>query len=150
MKIIIVDTNIVFSSILNPKSKIGDLILNSKDCLSFYCPSFLRVEIEKHKEKISEISGLSFPEIDELKSLVFSHLVFISEEQVPFKIWYRTAELLREIDSDDVAFVAVSEFMDEQLWTGDKKLIKGLISKGFTKLISTKELYALREKLRKE
>lgn len=149
MKIIIVDTNIVFSSILNPKSRIGDLILNSGDCLSFYCPSFLRVEIEKHKEKISDISGLTISEIDELKSLIFGHLIFISEEQVPFKVWYRTAELLRDIDPNDVAFVAVSEYMDEQLWTGDKKLIKGLISKGFTRLISTKELYALRETLRK-
>lgn len=149
MKIIIVDTNIVFSSILNPKSRIGDLILNSGDCLSFYCPSFLRVEIGKHKEKISAISGLTIPEIDELKSLIFSRLIFISEEQVPFKIWYRTAALLREIDSDDIAFVAVSEYMDEQLWTGDKELIKGLISKGFTRLISTEELYALRVSLRK-
>lgn len=44
---LVIDTNIVFSAILNPNSNIGDLLLNFQNKVSFYAPEFLLVEIEK-------------------------------------------------------------------------------------------------------
>ena len=55
MRIFIIDTNVVFSCFLNSQGKIGDLVLNSRDCFVYYAPAYLRLEIEKHKEKIKEI-----------------------------------------------------------------------------------------------
>jgi predicted nucleic acid-binding protein len=50
--IIVVDTNIVFSAILNTNSTIGDLILNSQDIFQFQSCNFLLNEIDNHWEKL--------------------------------------------------------------------------------------------------
>jgi predicted nucleic acid-binding protein len=55
----VVDTNIVFSGILNTNSSIGDLLLNSEPFLKFYSVTYMRVEIDKHLDKIVEMSGMS-------------------------------------------------------------------------------------------
>lgn len=148
MRIIIVDTNIIFSCLLNPKSKVGDLLLNSRDCIEYYAPAFLRLEAEKHKDRIKKMSGLNDADIEELKSLIFSRITFLNEEQIPFVIWQESARLLREIDSDDVAFLAASKYMGQDLWTGDMKLLRGLKQKGYLRVITTNELLKIRSELR--
>ena len=50
--IIIVDTNIAFSAILNTKSVIGDLILNSGNEFQFLSCYYLVEEIDKHWNKL--------------------------------------------------------------------------------------------------
>ncbi|WP_086542193.1 PIN domain-containing protein [Algoriphagus antarcticus] len=52
--------------------------------------------------------------------------------------------MIKKIDSDDVAFVALSEFSGATLWTGDKILYKGLKSQNFKNLVNTTEFLALR------
>lgn len=56
---IIVDTNIAFSAILNTKSVIGDLILNSNNIFQFWSCHYLLNEIDKHWDKLLKISKLS-------------------------------------------------------------------------------------------
>ncbi len=56
---IVVDTNIVFSAILNTDSKIGDLIMNSNELFEFETVTYLREEIDNHRGKLIEISGLT-------------------------------------------------------------------------------------------
>jgi predicted nucleic acid-binding protein len=53
---VVVDTNIVFSAILNSDGKIGDLLLNSGKYIDFYSAEYLRYEIANHYEKLSKIS----------------------------------------------------------------------------------------------
>lgn len=48
---IIIDTNIVFSAILNTQSNIGDLILNSDNIFQFWSCHFLSEETDKHWNK---------------------------------------------------------------------------------------------------
>lgn len=45
---------------------------------------------------------------------------------------------------DDIAFVAMSIYLDAKLWTGDKKLIIGLQKYGFKRIITTEELSKIR------
>ena len=54
---IVVDTNIVFSAILNTNSKIGDLLMNSESIFEFRSVMYLKDEIEKHEEKLMTISS---------------------------------------------------------------------------------------------
>ena len=145
----IVDTNIVFSGILNTNSSIGDLLLNSEPFLKFYSVTYMRVEIDKHLDKIVEMSGMSINEVEYCKFQITKKIEFISEEQIPFRIWHKSANYVRDIDMDDIVFVALSEYMGYNLWTGDKKLMKGLIDKGFSNCISTQELVKLREEIEK-
>ncbi|MEO0686300.1 MAG: PIN domain-containing protein [Cyanobacteria bacterium J06649_11] len=150
MRIFIIDTNVVFSCFLNSQGKIGDLVLNSRDCFVYYAPAYLRLEIEKHKEKIKEISGFDDLEIAELSAIIFSRIKFINERIIPFETWMKSSRIIRDVDGDDIAFLAASIHMDEDLWTSDKRLYKGLKSKGYDKLITTDELYQLRDKIRKD
>ena len=46
---IIVDSNIVFSAMLNKQSVIGDVLLNSQEYFEFYTFEYLREEIANHK-----------------------------------------------------------------------------------------------------
>jgi predicted nucleic acid-binding protein len=56
---IIVDSNIVFSAILNSQGKIGQLIINGIKYFEFYSIGLLKEEITKHKPKILAISGFN-------------------------------------------------------------------------------------------
>lgn len=49
--------------------------------------------------------------------------------------------LVENIDIDDTEFVALTTHIHGRLWSGDKVLQNGLINKGWSKFVSTKELY---------
>lgn len=140
MRIIIVDTNIVFSAVLNAGSNIGEILFNNNELLEFYSPEFLRTEIDNHREKLLDLSGISGSDINEVIFHVFQKIHFISDAQIPMNIWVESAPLVREIDMDDLPFVALTKYLDGILWTGDQKLLKGLKAKGFQACISTPEL----------
>jgi len=138
---IIIDTNIVFSAFLNIDSRIGQLLINGQFYYAFYAPSYIRNEIFKHKEKIISYTRLTDNEFLELYELVMRNISVLNHSLIPVKV-YRKAEMLcKSIDINDTAFVAVNELIKGKLWTGDIKLIKGLIEKGYTNLIRTEELY---------
>jgi predicted nucleic acid-binding protein len=54
---IVVDTNIVFSAILNTQSRIGQILINGSEYFDYYSVGFLKQEIIKHKFKILKITG---------------------------------------------------------------------------------------------
>ena len=47
-------------------------------------------------------------------------------------------QLVKDIDEKDIIFVALAIELNGVLWTGDKKLIKGLHEKEFNKVCSLK------------
>jgi predicted nucleic acid-binding protein len=148
---LIVDTNIVFSSILNTNSTIGDILLNSDGQFEFYSVSYLKEELENHKAKLTQISNLTEEEIGQIKSQIFAKIQFISEEIIPFDFWKKAVTFVREVDMDDIAYVALSLYMDKTLiWTGDTKLIQGISSKGFKEIIDTDGVLKLREELERK
>jgi predicted nucleic acid-binding protein len=141
---LVVDSNIVFSAMLNPKSSIGDIILNSQDSFVFCACEYLKEEINLHKSKILKISGYDELEYEELGQIFYERINFITESTIPFEYWKRAADLVREVDMDDISHVALSLFLDIKLWTGDKVLVAGLLRKGFTNVISTQEVLQFR------
>ena len=81
--IIIIDTNIVFSAILNSKSTIGDLILNSNRIFQFWSCRYLLEEIDKHWGKLKKISNLDDDNLRVSQRLIYKNINFIDEEQIP-------------------------------------------------------------------
>jgi predicted nucleic acid-binding protein len=140
---LVIDTNIVFSAILNPNSNIGDLLLNFQNKVSFYAPEFLLVEIEKYTPKIEKISNQTPEEIEVIKSLVLSKITFISEELIFEENWKKAYNLTIDVDENDTPFVALALQLNAKLWSGDKKLNKGLLLKQSSVIYSTQELIAL-------
>jgi predicted nucleic acid-binding protein len=59
----------------------------------------------------------------------------------------KAANLVRDIDMNDIAFVALAEFKSVKLWTGDKELMRGLARKGYTDFVTIDELFKLRSLL---
>lgn len=147
---IIVDTNIIFSGLLNTNGTIGDLIFDSENVFEFYSCDYMRLEIEKHWDKLKRISKLSELELKESLFRLFTKIHFINEEQITEKIWLKAENLTMDIDIDDIDFVALTEYLKGVLWTGDKELYNGLKNKGFKKVSNTQDLINIRIKQTKK
>ncbi len=141
---IIIDTNIIFSALLNSNGTIGDLIFNSDAHFEFYSCNYMRYEIEKHWERLKRISKLSEEQLQISFTQVLSKIKFINEEIIPVETWLVAEEITKDIDIDDIDFIALSKFLKAILWTGDKVLYKGLKKQGFKKIINATELFDLR------
>jgi predicted nucleic acid-binding protein len=144
---IVVDTNIVFSSILKPTNSMGQFLINPKNKLEFYTTLFLKDEIFSHLEKINEISGFSFREKNLLFMLLTKNIIFIRELDIPVDVYKNAKELVENIDVNNASFIALSLLLNAKLWTGDKKLINGLRAKGLDLTITTAELLHISEDL---
>lgn len=140
---IVVDTNIVFSALLNSNNTIGDLILNPDMYFEFYSCNYMRYEIRKHWERLKKISKLSDEQLEVSFAHVLSRLKFINEEIIPAETWLSAERIAIDIDIDDIDFVALTKFLRATLWTGDKALYNGLKRINFKKIVNTTELLAL-------
>jgi len=141
MDIYIVDSNLIFSAVLNIKSGIGQFILKSSDNnVSLYAPKYLQTEIEKHFDKIVRRSKLEAEEVKLSINKVYEYITFINDEIIPFEEFIKAMRLVRDIDPDDVTFVALTNYMDEILWTGDSRLYHGLKKVGYKKIVNFSDI----------
>jgi len=141
---IVVDTNIIFSTLLNSNSTIGDLLFNSDKNFEFYSCNYMRFEIKKHWERLKKISKLSEEQLQVSYTQVLTKIKFVNEEIIPVETWLASEDITNGIDIDDTDFVALTKFLKATLWTGDKVLYKSLKKIGFKKILNTTEILALR------
>jgi len=138
---IIIDSNIVFSAILNSQGKIGQLIINGSKFFKFYTVGLLKEEIESHQDKILSISGFTNLQFRKSFQAITDRIAFVDEILISDKDLNKAIDLVAEIDENDALFVALTNHLNGKLGTGDKRLISGLKKKGYSKTISTNELY---------
>ncbi|TVZ26560.1 putative nucleic acid-binding protein [Gillisia sp. Hel_I_86] len=138
---IIVDSNIIFSTLLNINSRIGQILINGKKNYDFYAPKYVRTEILEHQEKIKKIAKLNNDDFFEVYELILRNIIILNHSILPIENFNKATELCKDIDVDDTLFVAFSEYLKADLWTGDKKLLSGLTKKGYRKTITTEKLY---------
>jgi predicted nucleic acid-binding protein len=137
---IVVDTNVIFSALVNTNSAIMDIIVGSKEKFRFYASDYTHIELKNHREKLKKASKLSDDEIDIAQYELFKYLHFVTLDMIPESCWQEAEALVSDIDVDDIAFVALTLYLQAYLWTGDKVLYNGLKSKAFDKMLSTAEL----------
>lgn len=126
---------------MNIQSGIGQFILNKETYnVILYAPTYLKGEIKKHFHKIVGRSKLTEAELRLSLNVVYSHIIFIEDAILPFENYISALRWVKDIDSDDVTFVALTEFLDETLWTGDTRLYNGLKAKGFTRVVNFNDL----------
>lgn len=80
---VVVDTNLIFSSLIASSSSIRDTLLD--ESFQFHAPNFIIAELFKHKERLLRFSKLSEPELLELfngitERIQFTPLDFISQK----------------------------------------------------------------------
>jgi putative PIN family toxin of toxin-antitoxin system len=143
---IVVDTNIVFSALLNSSSQIGKILVYSpKECFSFYSCSYLRTEILNHFDKLQKYTKLDNTQLFELIQIIEQKITFIDDKLLPKNVLDNAKKLTESVDFDDMAFVATANYLNALLWTGDKELIRGLQAQNYNNLKTTKEMAAMLE-----
>jgi predicted nucleic acid-binding protein len=135
-KYIVVDTNILFSAFLSEESEFLKVLLRGeyKFCI---CESIL-MEIFKHKEKIIKASELSEDEVVRMYYKLIKRFLIVKEDVISSANWMKAYELCKDIDESDTLAVALTLQMDGLLWTGDKRLKRGLGEKGFKMFYESK------------
>jgi len=137
---IVVDTNIVFSAILNSNNRISRILLMPKNRISFYSTQQLQEEIEEHKDKLLKISKSKEADLNNSIKLITSKIRFINVKLISKESFNKALKLTEDVDIDDTEFIALTEHIKGKLWTGDKELQKGLQKKDWNKFITIEEM----------
>lgn len=80
---IVVDTNIVFSAVLNTNSRIGRILLTPRSRFVFYATSQLQRELNEHKIKLKKIGGYSDDDLDLIIEMLMRKIKIIDVELIP-------------------------------------------------------------------
>jgi predicted nucleic acid-binding protein len=140
---LIVDTNIVFSTLLNPHSAIGEILMNVQDEFKFFAPELLKDELKRYNQKLVAYSKLDSKTLSDIETLVLTTINFVSEASISEQSWIQAFALTKDIDEDDTPFIALGIELNAKLWTGDKVLSKGLAKKGVDLIVTTSDLKKL-------
>lgn len=139
---VVVDTNIIFSAMLNTNSKISFILLKPKSGLNFYATKVLLDEIHKHSDKLKGIAGYTDAEFEKILAVFMAKIKLIDPMLISKAAFETAIQLTEDIDIDDAEFVALAEHIQGVLWTGDKELVTGLEKKKWKKYIQTEKLYS--------
>lgn len=137
---LILDSNIIISALISPNGIIPNVLFNKLKKVSFFAPNFLFHEILNKQEKIITITGYKNEDFFELLYLLTKKIDFIDESLISEEYLQKACKLTVDIDPKDTFYVALALQMKLKIWTGDKKLLKGLREKGYKNIINTKEL----------
>jgi len=134
---LVVNTNIVFSTL--QKEGITRKLFFFLE-IEFYAPNFLMVEIIKYKEKIVSLSTMNESEFISVVYKVFNKINFVNERLISAENRKKAYEMCKDIDETDTPFVALALELNIPLWSGDKRLVKGLKIKEFNKVLTTNDI----------
>ena len=126
---VVVDTNLIFSALVSNSSRIREILFESN--LTFYAPDYLMTEIFKHKDKLIKYSKLSENEFFLYFNAIFEQIRFVPTDFIGGESRQIAYDLCKDVDINDIPFIALSVELKIPLWTGDKKLKEGLKLKGF-------------------
>jgi predicted nucleic acid-binding protein len=99
--------------------------------------------------KIIKVSKLNEAELKESKYRLYRRISFIDEGLIPKETWFFAESIVKSIDVDDIDFIAINEFLEGFLWTGDKVLYNGVKRKGYQRVYNTYEMGQIKDKNQK-
>ncbi len=137
---LVIDSNILISTLMNPKGIVGTFLLEDLHHVEKLSCYMLYVEVFDKKEKIIKYTKLEEGELLEVLYMILKQINFVNELQISEESWVKAEELTSDIDVKDISFVAMAIETGGILWTGDKKLIRGLTNKGFEQVVDLEEL----------
>ena len=118
---IVVDVNVVFSSLLSKGNSLTVFELNSVfDRLDLVAPEFLLMELEEHREEFLKRSKLPKEEFDDVLWFVLGQINFILKSEFSKSI--PKAKKLSSKHLKDVQYVALALELSCPIFSGDKSL----------------------------
>jgi predicted nucleic acid-binding protein len=128
---VIIDANRIFSELIAGNHRLRQAFSSQPDT-DFFCPKYVFVELFKHKERIAEKTDLKEPDLLSLLHSLIEKIHFFDEDAISIGSWAEAWRLCRDVDENDVAYVALTVELEGKLWTSDRELEIGLRKKGFT------------------
>lgn len=135
---IVIDSNIIFAALISGK----DLYIDIFKSLMIYTPDFIFLEISKYEERIIKKTKRKKDFSSFIRDL-FSNIVVIPKLAISDENFKRAHSLCKDIDVKDTPYIALCEELNIRLWTNDQELIQGLKNKGYSKIITTEEIFKL-------
>jgi len=139
--IVIADSNIFFASLITPNGEIAT-ILKDKN-MQFLAPDYMIEEVKDHidiiqkKRKKNKTKRQISVDLD----LLLKNITIIPLEELSNKNIQKAFSIVKDVDEDDYAFIAMHLQYKHKIWSLDKKLISGLTEKGYGYFfISTDEI----------
>lgn len=141
--IVIVDANILFSALITPQNRIGEIIAYPASKVTIMSVHYAFVELFKHQPKLIKYSKRPEKECLNILESLLRNIEFYSENIIQQQHFTTAEELTIGVDLFDINYVALALQTGGLLWTGDKKLANHLKLQGFDRVINTAELYEL-------
>lgn len=141
--IIVVDTNILISSIITPGNKISEILFSPLPTIQLVSANYAVDEINQHEEKIVKSSKLSLTDVRRAVQGLVKQVEFFEETIIETIHWQEAARLTSGVDAKDITFVALVLQINGLLWTGDKRLTNHLKVMNFDRVVATQELYKI-------
>lgn len=79
-----------------------------------------------------------------MKRTIVKKIDLIDLESVLQTTWKKAMELTKNVDEFDTPFIALSLELGSPLWTGDRRLIRGLKEKGIDWILDTETIKQIR------
>ena len=115
---------------MGKNKKFRNVFLGQENVILYSC-KYAIVELFKYKDKIQKYSSFDEDEILELLYTLLKKINLFDENALTDESLKKAFDLCKDVDEKDIPFVAVTIELEGLLWTGDKKLKKGLELKGF-------------------
>ena len=127
----IIDTNILMSILISGKSSYKPIVMFNR----FVTIDYIFKEIDEYKERIFDKSKLERNQLVEYTNQILSRITVLPRYVVSEVNIRKATDLTKDIDFNDVWFIALSLEYDLTLLTRDEKLYNGLTKKGFKKIM---------------
>ena len=111
----VIDANVILSRLISD-SMTRRLLVELED--SFLTPAYVHDEIETYTEMVSEKSGLSSAEVEELIKILFKRIDVVPRSVV-LESLQEAARIMRDTDPDDAVYLAAALERDAHLWSDD-------------------------------
>ena len=139
--IVIADSNIFFGALITPNGELAT-ILKEKN-MQFLAPDYIIEEVKEHLDIIQKKRKKDKTKRKILAdlALLINNITIVSLEELTKKNIQKAFSIVKDVDEDDYAFIAMHLQYKHKIWSRDEELINGLTKKGYGHFfISTDEV----------
>jgi len=102
-------------------------------------PEYLLDEVEEHLPRLSKFLNKTKKEVKKELANLLEGIKILSMKNISKENDKQAQEIVADIDIDDAPFIAFHLQYKHKIWSGDKKLKKGLTAKGYGHFFITLE-----------
>ena len=135
MKRFIIDANVLFSMFIGGREEYLRLIKRVK----FLTPDYAMNELQEHQEIILSKTKLEKTELANYTLDILNDILVVPNFLITTQSYLQAYNWCKDIDLDDMVYIALSIEFDTCLVTRDMILYEGLKQKGYLNIMSWKE-----------